>query len=104
MRQILIDYARARHRLKRGGARAAQTTLDEATLAVERDAERLLDIDRALDRLEAIEPRLARAVECRFFAGLSEQETADALGVSLRTAQRDWLRARAALRRELASS
>jgi RNA polymerase sigma factor (TIGR02999 family) len=101
MRQILVDYARARHRQKRGGDRRAQT-LDDAMIAVERDAEGLLDIDRALARLDSIDPRLVRVVECRFFAGLSEQETAEALGVSLRTVQRDWLRARAALRRELA--
>lgn len=102
MRHILVDYARARGRRKRGGDRRAQT-LDEAMLAVERDAERLLDVDRALQRLAADEPRLVRLVECRFFAGLGEQETAEALGVSLRTVQRDWVRARAALRRELAS-
>ena len=56
------------------------------------------------DRGVHVDPRLVRLVECRFFAGLSEQETADALGLSLRTVQRDWLRARAALRRELSAS
>ncbi len=80
--QRRVDYARSCHRLKPGGAALEQTTIDDAVLAVEQDAERLLDIDRALDRLATIEFRLARAVECRFFAGLSEQETAEALGVS----------------------
>ena len=55
----------------------------------------------ALNKLADAEPRLVRVVECRYFAGLSEQETAEALGVSLRTAQRDWLKARAWLREEL---
>jgi RNA polymerase sigma-70 factor, ECF subfamily len=100
MRHVLVDYARTRGRLKRGGRQRVET-LDEEMLAVARDAERLLDIDRALERLIDVDPRLVRLVECRFFAGLSEQETADALGLSLRTVQRDWLRARAALRREL---
>jgi RNA polymerase sigma factor (TIGR02999 family) len=103
MRHILVDYARTRGRLKRGGNQRMET-LDEDMLAVARDAERLLDIDRALERLVHVDPRLVRLVECRFFAGLSEQETADALGLSLRTVQRDWLRARAALRRELSAT
>jgi RNA polymerase sigma-70 factor, ECF subfamily len=103
MRHILVDYARTRGRLKRGGNQRIET-LDEDMLAVARDAERLLDIDRALERLVHVDPRLVRLVECRFFAGLSEQETADALGLSLRTVQRDWLRARAALRRELSAT
>ncbi len=77
--------------------------LRDGGLRFEHEHERLLDVDRALQRLAADEPRLVRLVECLFFAGLGEQETAEALGVSLRTVQRDWLRARAALRRELAS-
>jgi RNA polymerase sigma factor (TIGR02999 family) len=100
MRQILIDHARERSRLKRGGDRQ-RTELDEAHLAVQADAEQLLDLDRALDELGAADARLVRVVECRYFAGYSEQETAEALGVSLRTAQRDWLKARAWLRRAL---
>jgi RNA polymerase sigma factor (TIGR02999 family) len=100
MRQILIDYARGRARAKRGGGAVAEP-LDEAHVAVAAEAERLLDIDRALHQLGALDPRLVRVVECRYFAGFSEQETADALDVSLRTAQRDWLRARAWLRQAL---
>jgi RNA polymerase sigma factor (TIGR02999 family) len=100
MRQILVDHARHRLRKKRGGG-AIQTSLDAAMLAVEADAERMLAVDQAPTALAAEEPRLVRVVECRYFAGLSEQETADALGVSLRTAQRDWLKARARLRASL---
>jgi RNA polymerase sigma factor (sigma-70 family) len=72
-----------------------------SAVAVGRDARHLLDLDLALQRLAGREPRQAHVVECRYFAGLSEQETADALGVSLRTVQREWLKARAWLREEL---
>ncbi len=101
MRHILIDHARSRHREKRGGGQTPET-LDDRALGVSADADRLLDIDRALEKLAAVDPRLVRIVECRFFAGLSEEETAAAVGVSLRTAQRDWLKARAWLRQALA--
>ena len=101
MRQILIDHARERTRLKRGGAVRPVTLHDDAVAAADKDAERLLDIDRALQQLGSVDPRLVRVVECRYFAGLSEEETAAALGVSLRTAQRDWLKARAWLRQAL---
>jgi len=100
MRQILIDHARSRHRLKRGGD-VLQVTLDER-VAVSRDAAGLLELDQALERLGQIDPRLVRVVECRHFAGYSEEETAQTLGVSVRTAQRDWLKAKAWLRQELA--
>jgi RNA polymerase sigma-70 factor, ECF subfamily len=100
MRQILIDYARTRTRQKRGGHQQREE-LDERMLAVSNDAERLLDLDRALERLGAVDPRLVKIVECRHFGGLSEQETATALGLSLRTAQREWLKARAWLREAL---
>jgi RNA polymerase sigma-70 factor, ECF subfamily len=100
MRQILIDYARRRQRQKRGGA-WLQTSLGEGTAAVHHDIEQVLAIDRALERLGAVAPRLVKVVECRYFAGYSEQETAEALGVSLRTAQREWLKARAWLREAL---
>jgi RNA polymerase sigma factor (TIGR02999 family) len=100
MRQILVDHARARLRAKRGGG-AATVPLDEVPGIVAREAHDLVELDEALRRLEAVDPRLVRVVECRYFTGLSEQETADALGVSLRTAQRDWLKARAWLRAAL---
>ena len=100
MRQILVDYARGRARQKRGGG-ADHTPLDEGQVSASREAERMLERDLALQKLAELDPRLVRVVECRYFAGLSEEETADALGVSLRTAQRDWLRARAWLREAL---
>jgi RNA polymerase sigma factor (TIGR02999 family) len=100
MRQILVDHARARGRQKRGGE-VHHTSLDDRATAVDQDAALTIDLDRALQKLASLDPRLVRVVECRYFAGLSEQETAEALGVSLRTAQREWLRARAWLREEL---
>jgi RNA polymerase sigma factor (TIGR02999 family) len=100
MRHILIDYARSRRRQKRGGGQR-HVTFDEALAAVETEADRLLAVDEALERLAAEDQRLARVVECRFFAGLSEQETAEALGVSARTVQRAWGEARAWLKREM---
>ncbi|MDX1997621.1 MAG: ECF-type sigma factor [Thermoanaerobaculia bacterium] len=103
MRQVVIGYARKRSSAKRGGGRV-ETTLDDGHLAIAEDAERLLAVDAALARLGERDPRLVQVVECRFFAGLSESETAEALGTSLRTAQRDWNRARAWLREELAGA
>jgi RNA polymerase sigma factor (TIGR02999 family) len=101
MRQVVITYARKRSTAKRGGG-SIQTTLDaDRHIAIDQQAEGLLAVDEALRRLEQWNPRLARVVECRFFAGLSEEETATALSVSLRTAQRDWMKARAWLQEEL---
>jgi RNA polymerase sigma factor (TIGR02999 family) len=100
MRQVVIDYARRRGAEKRGGG-AVPVELDDAHLGVADQVEWLLTLAQALERLGARDPRLVQVVECRFFAGLSEGETAEALGVSLRTAQREWMRARAWLREEL---
>ena len=102
MRHVLIDRARARGRDKRGGERR-RITFDEATIAADDCADTLLEIDDALDRLAAVEPRLARVVECRFYGGLSEEEIAEALGVTVRTVERDWAKARMLLRRALGS-
>jgi len=99
MRHVLVDQARARAALKRGGARTV--TLDEEAIAVDDSAETLMAIDEALERLAAVEPRLAKVVECRFFAGLSEREIAEALGVTERTVERDWVKARMLLYRAL---
>ena len=96
MRHILIDRARARLTEKRGGARV-QVTLEEDVLAHDRSPAELLEIDDALEMLARIDARLARVVECRYFGGLSEDETAEALGVTTRTVQRDWRKARALL-------
>lgn len=100
MRRILVDYARRRQARKRGGA-APRVELDDNVPAADQPAEVVLAVDAALDRLAAFNPRLAQVVECRSFAGLTEEETAQALGTSLRTVQREWTRARAWLRKEL---
>ncbi|HEX5042514.1 MAG TPA: ECF-type sigma factor [Candidatus Polarisedimenticolaceae bacterium] len=101
MRQIVIDYARQSRAEKRGGEQR-HVGLDQVAIAIDEQAEGLLALDRALERLREIDERLPRVVECRFFTGLSEEETAEALGVSTRTVERDWKRARAWLRQELA--
>ena len=100
MRHVLVDCAKARAALKRGGTRR-RISLDEQDIAVDDQAEGLLQLNDALDRLAAVEPRLAKVVECRFFGGLSEGEIADALGVTVRTVRRDWVKARVMLRRVL---
>lgn len=102
MRHVLVDRARERHALKRGGEHR-QVTLNDDVTSVEEQADLLLQIDEALERLAAFEPRLAQVVECRFFGGLTEADTAEALGVTIRTVQRDWVKARVLLRRALES-
>jgi len=101
MRQVLIDHARARHARKRSG-RLVRVELDEEHLPAFRAEERLIALDDALTELAALNPRLARVVELRYFAGLTETEIGAALGLSDRTVQRDWRKARAWLSRELA--
>lgn len=100
MRHVLVDRAKARLAQKRDGA-LQRVTLDHEHVADDDQPEAVLDLDDALDRLAAVEPRLAKVVECRFFGGLSEEETAEALGVTTRTVQRDWAKARMLLRRAL---
>jgi RNA polymerase sigma factor (TIGR02999 family) len=102
MRQVIIDYARQRAALKRGGGRPP-ISLDLVQIPVDAQADVVLAIDDALRRLTDLNERLTRVFECRFFAGLSEQETAEALDLSLRTVQRDWMKSKAWLRRELAA-
>jgi RNA polymerase sigma factor (TIGR02999 family) len=99
MRHVIVDYARTRHAQKRGGGTVAITDRD---VAVQAQAEELIWLNEVLERLEAENPRMLQVVECRFFAGYSETETAEALGVSARTVERDWLRARVWLRRAMA--
>ena len=101
MRQILVDEARRRSAGKRGGGVAAVTLEEDRHGGVSADADFLLSLEEALQSLGRLDPRLPRVVECRFFAGLSEEETADALGISTRTVQRDWMRAKAWLREEM---
>ena len=102
MRHVLVDCAKARATLKRGGERR-RVTLDDDVIAIDDQADALLQLDDALARLASIEPRLAKVVECRFFGGLSEEEIADALGVTVRTVRRDWVKARVLLRHALES-
>ena len=105
MRRILIDYARRHRALRRGGeaggGRPARISLDEAEIPVAARADALIALDEALERLAVVDDRLARVVECRFFAGLTEVETAEALGVSRRTVAREWAIARGWLYQEL---
>lgn len=100
MRQVLIDYARRQHAEKRGGG-DRPLSLDENVGALDIRAEVLLALDEALERLGELERRLAQVVECRFFAGLTEDETADVLGVTARTVRRDWVKAKGWLYGEL---
>ena len=93
MRRVLVDHARTRSREKRGGERVPVTLDEELALGAE-SCDGLLELDDALDRLAAIAPRLARVVECRFFGGLTDEEIADALGMTARTVRRDWVKAR----------
>ena len=107
MRRVLIDYARRHSAARRGGPQRRAISLEmlEATggagVAVEDRAEILLALDDALDRLARLDERQARVVECRFFGGLTESETAEALGVTPRTVARDWVKARGCLYQEL---
>jgi RNA polymerase sigma factor (TIGR02999 family) len=103
MRHVLVDRARERNSLKRGGSEHRQVTLNDDVMGVEDQADVLIQFDEALGRLAAFEPRLAQVVECRFFGGLTETETSEALGVTVRTVQRDWVKARVLLRRALES-
>lgn len=100
MRQVMADHARRRTAAKRGGAEDA-IPLDGAPEPADVEARELLDVDQALERLARHDERMARVVECRFFAGYTEEETAEALNTSVRTVQRAWMKARAWLREEL---
>jgi RNA polymerase sigma factor (TIGR02999 family) len=99
MRRLLLNHARHHLARKRGGGRPVP--LDDLDVPVEGRAEVLVALDEALDRLEALDPRLARVVELRYYAGLSVEETAAALDVSDRTVKRDWRAARAFLHSRL---
>ena len=102
MRHILVDRARRRSAEKRGGPQR-HVTLDEELAATDTQAESLLELHEALDHLARLDERLARVVECRFFGGMTEQETAEALHVSVRTVRRDWIKARGLLYQALAT-
>jgi len=100
MRQILIDHARTMSRDKRGGG-VEPLPLDERLVGLTDHAQELIDLDLALDKLAAVDARQVRVVECRYFAGLTVEETATALEIGKRTVEREWLKAKAWLRGEL---
>ena len=108
MRHLLCNYARDRKAQKRGGG-LERLTLDESNAPTpraafsEQHADSLLALDDALRRLELVDPRQSKVVECRFFGGLTSEETAAAIGISPRTVRRDWSMAQAWLHRELRS-
>jgi RNA polymerase sigma factor (TIGR02999 family) len=107
MRRVLVDYARRHRAARRGGADRRPVDLDalelaeSSELAVAERADSLLALDDALERLAALDEQMARVVECRFFAGLTEAETAEAIGVSQRTVAREWMRAKGWLYQEI---
>jgi len=102
MRRVLISYARSRNAQKRGSG-VVPVPIDDVVVAARDRPQELLALDEALTRLEELNPRQARVVECRFFAGMNIDETAEALGISNATVRRDWAMARAWLNRELGS-
>ncbi len=103
MRHILVDYARRHTRAKRGGG-AEHVPLDEAMLVSKSNTDQLLALDDALQKLEQFDKRKSQVATMRFFAGLSVEETAEALAVSVETVTRDWRMARAWLRNELSAA
>ena len=94
MRAIIVDYARRRSTRKRGGG-MARLSFDDRDLPIEAQAEAILAVDDALTQLAEVNDRLGRIVECRFFGGMSVDETAAALSVTDRTVRRDWIKAKA---------
>ena len=102
MRRILVDFARSRQNLKRGGG-ALQVTLDEGLIVSPESSADLLALDEALEKLAALNSRQSKVVELRYFGGLNEEEVAAALNVSPRTVRHDWSLARAWLYRELSN-
>jgi RNA polymerase sigma factor (TIGR02999 family) len=100
MRRILIDYARRQAAAKRGGERT-RVPLTEDAAVIEAEVTRMLGVEEALRELEQRDERMGRIVECRFFGGMSVVDTAEALGTSTRTVEREWARARAYLHRAL---
>lgn len=102
MRDVLVEHARRRTAHKRGSGQRADTLEPDMAIQLDRP-EQVLALNAALDVLSDFNPRLTQIVECRFFAGLNEEETAAHLELSLRTVQRDWQRARAWLKREMSA-
>jgi RNA polymerase sigma factor (TIGR02999 family) len=107
MRRVLVDHARRHHAARRGGPGRRAVSLEalelrgHGALTADQRADVLVGVDDALERLATLDPRQARVVECRFFGGMTEPETAEALGVTERTVARDWVKARGWLYQEL---
>ena len=101
MRRILVDYARGRRRQKRGGGQAPVPFEDVEQFLSDREAEEVLALDDSLQQLGEVNPRGAKVVAYRFYAGLTVEEIAELLEVSTKTVQRDWIAARAWLRKEV---
>jgi RNA polymerase sigma factor (TIGR02999 family) len=101
MRQVIVDYGRRRQAQRRGGGSTPLTGSALSRVGVDANVDELLAIDAALDKLATLDERLARVVEFRLFAGLEEEEIAQALGVHVRTVRRDWRKARAFLLSEI---
>ncbi len=101
MRRILIDYAKTKHRVRRGGVNSDLALENALTISISETDFDLLALDEALNRLAAKEAQMAKVVELRFFSGLDVVETAEVLGISESTIKRDWRMAKAWLRREL---
>ncbi len=104
MRHLLIDHARSKRYARRGGGGTVRITLDDNVAAAPGESVDLLALNEALDRLDAIDERKRRIVELRYFSGLSVEETAEVLGLSVITIKREWLKAKAWLYRELNQS
>ncbi len=102
MRRVLIDYARARKRLKRGGGRAPIPLEEAEPFLSDAEADEILALDDALNRLAVVNERGSEVVQYRFFSGLTLEETAEVMGLSLKTIHRSWIAARAWLRKEVA--
>jgi RNA polymerase sigma factor (TIGR02999 family) len=102
LRRLLIDHARARLAEKREGGRVRLSLTEASRIAAPRE-EDLIDLDQALSQLDQLDPRSARAIELRYFGGLTEKEAADVLGISRATLKRDWDFARAWLASQLAT-
>ena len=103
MRQVLVDYARARLSAKRGSGQTPLDLDEEIAVLAGETPERVLALNEAMERLKQVDERLVRVVECRYFAGYSEQETAQLMGLSERTVRSDWVKAKAWLFREISS-
>lgn len=103
MRRVLVDYARGRNRVKRGGE-VEIVSMDSAfQIAIDNSEVNLLELDTALNKLAVIDPQQAKVVEIRYFGGCNIDETAHIIGVSVATVKRDWAAAKAWLNRELKS-